>query len=275
MKTRLALTSVILFCSLSIAACAPRSSVVERYVSHTIQGQKQRINLDAVQDAFFSTSGKDFNSWMSAFEKRVNEIYEGTDVVSIDATRQSGKLLVTGYIDKQHKQGFVDGDEKLFTIEQTGDAVNNQMPCRVADQYGNTYWQGNRSILDNPFLQMMLISHFMNGWGGRYYTPYDRYSVLQTYRTDYRATPQWSRQQTANQGFFSRFKTNPTNGNLRSTSGFGTTMSSGSPLSNRSFSGASTGSGSFGNRSGSSSSWGGMRRSAGFSSRGWGGFRRR
>jgi hypothetical protein len=279
---------------LVLGGCSSQSSRVEHYVSPQaqVQGESQKINLEEVQKAFWdskSGSAKDFNTWMAAFEKRVNEIYDGKEVVSVDATRKEGKLVVVGYIDQKKQPGFVDGDEKLFTIEQTGDAVNNEMPYRVSGYDNRPYYEGHRSILDNPFLQMMLISHFMGGgWGGRYYTPYSQVGILGGYRDTYRATPQYAQQQASNQGFFSRFKKNSAGG-LQSTKGFGggDFSSSSQPTKRNWFGGTGSPTGSAASSatsSATSSGWGG-RRSSGSgifggggmrsSGRSWGGFRRR
>jgi len=317
-QTWIAMIALVFTASLSLSSCSTEATQVEHYVSPKIEGEAQKINLDEVQKAFFDSKGKDFNSWMGAFEKRVNEIYDGKEIVSLDATRKEGKLSVTGFISKDNKEtkeGFQPGDEKLFTIEQTGEAVNNEMPYRVTGSNDRPYYEGHRSILDNPFLQMMLISHFMGGgWGGRYYTPPSRVVILHDSRDSFRSSPDFSQQQSRNQGFFSRWKSNP-QGQLQSNKSFGDTnfssantsskrgwfggssagtsggsSSSGSALggtsSSGSLSGSSStlGSGSSSSSSGSSgSSWGG-RRSSGSglfggssrtTSRSWGGFRRR
>jgi hypothetical protein len=261
----------------SLSGCSS-GGLTEHYVSPRVQGASARINLDAVQKAFWDTKGNDLNSWMSAFEKRVNEIYEGKEIVSIDATRQNGHLLVTGYIDTQKKEGFVAGDDKLFSIEQTGDAVNNEMPYRLNGQDGQVYYEGRHSILDNPFLQALLISHLMGGWGGRYYTPYDRVVVLDNYRNTYRQTPSYMQQTASNRDFASRFKTRAFGG-VQSSNSFGnSSFSSNSGTTNRTWGGSST---SYSNSSGSSSVWGGRRSTSSFGSyrsssfgRSWGGRRR-
>ena len=283
-----AFLSLLVVGSVTLAGCSMHSERVEHYVSPQVQGEAQKINLEEVQKAFWDSKGKDFNTWMSAFEKRVNEIYDGKEVVSVDATRKEGKLVVTGYIDNVHKEGFQTGDEKLFTIEQTGEATEDkQMPYRVSDNNDRPYYEGRHSFLDNPFLQMMLISHFMGGgWGGHYYTPYQNINVIHSYRDSYRGTPQYSQQQASNQGFFSRFKSNP-NGGLQSAKPIGGSSpfsSAASTTSKRSWfggSGSSTSSGGIlPTESSSTSAWGGRRSSgaglfSGRSSRSWGGFRRR
>ncbi|MBS2009196.1 MAG: hypothetical protein JST01_19235 [Cyanobacteria bacterium SZAS TMP-1] len=254
------------------------SSHKEHYVSGAIQGEAQKINLEEVHKAFFETKGADFNAQMAAFEKRVNEIYEGEGVVALDATRENNRLVVTGFISKSNKPGFQPGDEKLFTIEQTGDVVNNDMPYRVAGYDGRPYYEGHRSILDSPLVQMMVLSHMMGGFGGRYYTPYSSYGGLMGYRNTWRATPQYSSQKASNTNFFSRFS-KKSDGGLQSATKFGGgSFSGGEATARRSWGGFGPSS----STSTSSSGWGG-RRSPGIGTfsgfgggrRGWGGRRGR
>jgi hypothetical protein len=264
-----------------LSGCSFGGGPTERYVSPKVEGASSKINLDEVQKAFFESKGKDLNSWMGAFEKRVNEIYEGKEIVSIDATRHDGRLLVTGYIDTQKKEGFVAGDDKLFSIEQTGEAANNEMPYRLSGQDGQTYYEGHHSLLDNPFLQAMLISHLMGGWGGRYSTPMDRTVVLGNYRDSYRQTPNYVQQTASNRDFATRFKTKAFGGGLQSTNKFGnSSFSSTTGATNRTWGGGTvSGSGA----AGTASTWGGRRSTSSFGSfrsssfgggRGWGGRRR-
>jgi len=267
----------------SLSACSMGSSHRQHYVSGAIQGESQKINLEEVQKAFFETKGSDFNSQMAAFEKRVNEIYDGEGVVALDATRENNRLVVTGFISKGNKPGFQPGDEKLFTIEQTGDVVNNDMPYRVSGNDGRPYYEGHRSILDSPFVQMMVLSHMMGGFGGRYYTPYANYGGLMGYRNTWRQSPQYSQQKASNTSFFSRFS-KKSDGGLRSSTGFGGGgFSGGDSTAKRSWGGMSSSSSSPSGSSTSSFGWGG-RRSTGIGSggglfsggrRGWGGRRGR
>ncbi len=252
------------------------SAPTEHYVSSQVKGESAKINLDEVKTAFWDTKGKDFNEWMGAFEKRVNEIYEGKEVVSIDASRKTGNLTVTGYIDDQKEQGYQNGEEKLFTIEQTGDVTNNDLPYRVSGHNGQPYYEGNHSILGSPFVQMMVLSHLMGGWGGRYYTPHTQTVIIRDHRDNFRSSPGFGSQKTANESFNSRYKTNSAGGGFASKKGFGTSSVSGATGSTtkRSWGG-------FGNSSSSSTSsgsmWGGRRSSSPFSGGrrgGWGGRRR-
>lgn len=272
MKRCLSILSVLCI-ALTVTGCA--KSNVEHYVSNQpeIQMNTSKINLDEVQKAFFESKGTDFKTWMGAFEKRVNEIYDGEEIVSIDATRENNKLVVTGYIDNKKEPGFQKDDQKLFAIEQTGEVVNNDMPYRVANHDGTTHYEGHRSILDNPFIQMMMFSHMMNMWGGRYHTPYDRFGTLGSQRTAWRSSPQYETQKASNQGFMSRFKSKANGSGLQSKNTFGSGFSSGTTEKRRSWFGGSSSSSS---SSGTSSMWGGRRSgsSSGFRMRGFGGRRR-
>lgn len=180
----------------------------ETYQSPQVEGQSARINLEQVEEAFFNTRSKDnnFQSWMSALEKRVNEIYEGPEIVSLDASRETGKLVVTGYVEDRKQQGYQSGEEKLFSIEQTGDAVNNQMPYKVANGDGQVFHEGSRSILDNPFIQMMLFAGMLNMWGGRYFTPMPAIVSLGDYRDNYRQSSSFARQRQSNRAFQQRYQ---------------------------------------------------------------------
>ncbi len=273
-RTLISFLALSLIMPLSLAGCGGSSSSgpSEHYVSSTVKGEEQKINLEEVKKAFWETQGKDFNGWMAALEKRINEIYEGKEVVSLDASRETGKLAVTGYIEKNDKSGYQDGEEKLFTIEQTGDVTNNELPYRVAGHDGQPYYAGHHSILDSPFVQMMVLSHLMGGWGGRYYTPYPQTVILRDHRDGFRGSPAYTSQKSTNQDFSSRYKRNLSGSGLASKKGFGNDSYSTTGATtkrswgffNKSTSSTSTTKPSFG--------WGGRRSFGG--SRGWGGRRR-
>lgn len=271
MNAKIHALAVAIALSVGLTACSTQSIQEEHYVSPKVHIDSQKINLEEVQKAFWDSKGNDLASWMGSFEKRVNEIYDGQEVISIDATRKSKLLLVTGFIDKDGKEGFDAGDEKLFSIEQTGDAVNNEMPYRVNGYNDRPYYEGHHSFLGNPFLQAMLLSHAFGSFGG-YYTRPTQVVVLKEHRDSYRQTPQFEQQKTANQGFFSRFKSK-SSGGLESSKKFGASDFSSSSGSDKSRSWNSSSS------TNASSSWG-RRRSSGSSlfgsslRRGWGGRRR-
>lgn len=267
----------ILLC-VGLTACStttgPERVVEEHYVSPKVQGDSQKINLEEVDKAFWDSKGKDLPSWMGAFEKRVNEIYDGKEVVAIDATRKNDKLNVTGYIDKNDKEGFQPEDEMLFTLEQTGDAVNNEMPYRVSGHDGRPYYEAQHGFMSNPFLQAMLISHAFSALS--YSTRPSQVVILRDHRDAFRQTPAYTEQKATNDNFMSRARKNSAGG-MASTKKFGSgDFSASSGTRSRSWTGSSADPSSSSN---SSSGWG-RRRSSGpsmFGSslrRGWGGRRR-
>jgi uncharacterized membrane protein YgcG len=271
-----ALFSATVALTLALTGCARHDEQEAHYVSPQVQGQAARINLEEVDKAFWASKGSDFNSWMGNFEKRVNEIYDGKEIVGIDAQRQTDKLVVTGFIDKNNQPGFQSDDDKLFTIEQTGQAANDQVPYRVSGYNGSTpyvYQESHHSLLDNPFLQAFLISQMFHGWGGHYYTPHSHYTVIHHYRDSYRTTPYYHSQQASNRDFNSRFKQKALGGGFESNRKFGDSSFSSGGQKKRSWFGRSSDSTSSGS---SGSFWGGRRSSSSSSSSsgsrsGWGG----
>lgn len=236
-----------------ITGCGGNS---QHYSSPIAQGDSGRINLDAVQEAFWQTKGSNFDSWMNSFEKRVNEIYQGDEVLSIDAGREGNRLTVTGFVDKNKKQGFQSDDDKVFAIAQTGDVRNDSMPYRMEGANGQSYYNGHHSILGNPLVQMFILSHLMRP---RYFTPPERISTLDRHRGLFRKSPGYAAQKKKN---FSFFKTKSDAG-LKSSNGF---KSFGEGRKKRTWFGSK--------KSTSGSSWGG-RRSRSNSSHSSGGGRRR
>ena len=256
----------------------------ERYSSAQVQGATARINLDAVRKAFETTQGGDMNAWMGAFERRVNEIYEGSETVAIDAARKDGQVVVAGFIERNGTGGFQQGDDRLFVIEQTGAAANNQVPYRVANHDGQTYYQGSSGFGGmGTFMMGMMAGQLMSNWGG-YHTPRSHYSTLSSHRTSYRNTPSYQSQVRQNTSFASRFKAKAAGG-VQSNRSFGQGgVSQGGTTSRRTWGGTTGGStGADASTSGtksSGSSWGGRRSSSSAesgssssSTGGWGGRR--
>ncbi len=266
-----------------LGGCSPsRSARSEHYTSANVQGDDEKINLDAVHQAFFETSGKSFAEWMPNFEKRVNEIYQGDDIVSIDADKADGMVRVAGYLDKDGQQGLGGGDEKLFELKQTAPADDKGFQYSMSGQGGQPYYNGypppayHHGILDNPFVQMFVLSQLLRP-GFSYFTPPGQHTVLRDYRTSYRQTPRFRTQTSQNKGFFGKMFSKKSE-RLKSSRGFGDGTGGGAGGSRkRSWFGSSGSNDSrwsgrrssgWGSSSGRSSSWGGSSR------RSWGGRRR-
>src|SRR3712207_235070 len=73
-------------------------------------GAQGRINLDDVQQAYRDAySSEGFQ--VEKFEKRVNEIYEGDNVVVVRADRQGEQVLITGWEDLNGDKQARDGED--------------------------------------------------------------------------------------------------------------------------------------------------------------------
>ncbi|MBU6428009.1 MAG: hypothetical protein KGR26_03280 [Cyanobacteria bacterium REEB65] len=262
-------------------------SAAQHFDSGAIGGEAQKINLDEVHRAFYETAGSDFNSWMENFEKRVNEIYQGNDVVQVAADKNGNMIRVTGYIDRNGQPGYQPGaDETLFQLQQTGPANGSQgFPYTMTGYNGSPYYQGyppsmyyHHGLLDNPFVQLFVLSHLLTpSW--HYYTPPARMTVLHHYVASYRQTPAFRTQTTRNKGFFSRMFSRGGTGLARSSKGFGSGNGSSWGAKNRSWYGGSQGGSPWsgkrnGSAFGSGSGWGSQRSFGGFGGgSGWGGRR--
>lgn len=270
------------------------------YVSAQVNGQPARINLEQVRQAFWATQGNDMNTAMRAFEQRVNEIYEGDEIVQVDAARQSQGLLVVGFIDRNGQPGFQPGDDRLFTIEQTSAANNGQIGYSMTGWNNQPYYNGYYTYHDHGsglgFMTGLMLGHMLWGhWGTgyHYYTPVEHIHVIHDYRTTYRTSPTYHLQQQQNHVFTTRFNKQNATGGLASNRKFGgaSSTTSGSTTGRRwgggNSSGTTTttttttnsGSGWGGRRSSSSStstttrSWGSGSSSSSSSGSSWGGRR--
>src|SRR5689334_10666595 len=98
-----------------VTGCSREPDRVERWA--TTENTNVKIDWDKVNQAYKDASGPE------DLEKRINEIYQGDEIISIAVHDQDDKTqVVTGFFDK-NKNGAVDESEKIFTIkrEPTGE----------------------------------------------------------------------------------------------------------------------------------------------------------
>src|SRR5512139_604194 len=98
--------------------CAPDDpKSVERWA--TTENTNVKIDWDKVNKAYQEANGPE------DLEKRINEIYEGDELISVAVADQDDKTqVVTGFFDK-NKSGSVDEGEQIFTIKRTPTAEGN------------------------------------------------------------------------------------------------------------------------------------------------------
>jgi hypothetical protein len=163
-------------------------------------GQAGRINLEAVEEAM--QKSKD----VSEFEKKVNEIYQGDEMVLIEVKNEAnGEQLVSGYADLNNNgQIDYDSDDKLFTFRrwfENGVSRGEMRGYGVNSYYYRPYPSGIDflttwmlfSALSRPMYAVPI-----------YHTTIADVQGLRNYRTTYRSTPSYRDQINTNRQFESR-----------------------------------------------------------------------
>ena len=237
---------------LSLGACSKREQWAET------SGKAGQINLEAVEDAMKKSSD------VSEFEKKVNEIYTGDEMVLVEVRNEGREQLVSGYADLNDNLEIDSPDDKLFTFRRWYEGDNPRYEMRghgVNSYYHHTYPMGTNLLTTYLLVSALTRPMYMSPV---YHTTVVQRQATRQYRTNYRQTPSYRNQVSANR----RFQT-------RMSSKHGTTYRKASPSASRTqwarskgvnLSKATRSSKGF-SRSSSRSSWGGR------VSRGFGGFR--
>jgi hypothetical protein len=164
--------------------CRDRDGGTDRWV--TTDNTNVKIDWDKVNEAYKLAEGPE------DFEKRVNEIYEGDEVVSVavqdlDASQQ----VVTGFFDK-NTNGAVEDEEKIFTIQRTvtGEGAAQYETMGYGPAYGY-YHSPMLSIVSGMVIGSMLSNAFRPNYVPVYTRPYtttaQRATSLHGQRSSYRA----------------------------------------------------------------------------------------
>src|ERR1043165_7266478 len=110
--------------------CDSEPKKVDRWA--TTENTNHKLDWGKVNEAYKQASGP------QDLEKRINEIYEGDEVISIAVQDQDNKTqVVTGFFDK-NTNGTVDDGEKIFTIkrEPTGEGTAQYQTMGYGPYYG-------------------------------------------------------------------------------------------------------------------------------------------
>jgi hypothetical protein len=183
-RFRQALVTIVAASALTVAGCSTDRGGTERWT--TTENTTVPIDWDKVNEAYKLAEGP------QDFERRVNEIYEGEEVVSVAVQDKDAKTqVVTGFFDK-NGNGQVEDPEKIFSIQRdiTGDGTAQIATTGYGPYYG--YHSPLLSIASGMLIGSMLSSAFMPGYapmyGRPYVTPTSRVSQLSTQRSSYRAS---------------------------------------------------------------------------------------
>jgi hypothetical protein len=111
MLTKSKLLAAVLGVSLLAGGCDMGSRGNDRWA--TTENTNVKIDWDKVNAAYKEASGPE------DLEKRINEIYEGDEIISISVKDEgASQQVVTGFFDKD-KDGGVGETEKIFTITRS------------------------------------------------------------------------------------------------------------------------------------------------------------
>lgn len=164
-------------------ACTPDGSRTERWA--TTENTNVKIDWDKVNEAYKQADGP------ADLERRVNEIYEGDELISIHVNDVDAKTqMVTGFFDKDG-DGQVAEAEKIFTVQRTltGEGQAQMQTTGYGHYYG--YTSPMLSIASGMLLGSMMSSMFMPSYVPVYTQPYvtspGRRGELSAHRTGYRA----------------------------------------------------------------------------------------
>ncbi len=240
-------------------------------------GTQGALNLDAVKEAFQKRPN------VAEFEKRVNEIFEGDNLILLHAEDIGNAFRIDAKEDLDKNEKVSDGDDLIFRmtvkngmVTLQGMGVNSyykeSWPYDPAkeERYHRTY---HRSHYRGPYFYHW-YGYGGRRWGGSYYTPRDNYTSIRQHRDSYRKGSDFKTQVKQNGAYENRMasKHKSTYGtatrapSAKRTSYVKSTAASGKFNSKTSSSGWAVRS-----RSGVKSSFG--RSSGGFSSSSRGGFR--
>ncbi len=166
----------------SVVACSDREGI-DRWA--TTENTNVDIDWDKVNEAYKTADGPE------DLEKKINEIYEGDEIISIHVKDEDAKVqVVTGFFDK-NKSGSIDEGEKIFTIKRN---LTTEGTGEYQTQ-GYGYYGGYHSPMMSIVSGMILGSMLSNAFSPRYVPVYTnayttssaRASTLSSSRSSYRA----------------------------------------------------------------------------------------
>jgi hypothetical protein len=170
--------------ALATAGCDKGQEPTERWA--TTENTSVAIDWDKVNEAYKLAEGPE------DFERRVNEIYEGSEIVSVSVQDLDDKVqVVTGFFDK-NSNGAVEDEEKIFTIrrEIKGEGTAQVQTTGHGPVYGY-YHSPFLSIASGMLVGSMLANSFRPNYAPAYSRPYTtsmtRAGDLRAQRQSYRA----------------------------------------------------------------------------------------
>jgi hypothetical protein len=188
MIARTKLLAAALAIAFGIGASGCDTSGSDRRVERWATTENTRVKMDwgAVNEAY-----KQANS-PADLERRINEIYQGDEVISISVADVDAKTqTVTGFFDR-NTNGTVDEGEKIFTIRRdiTGDgqAQFQTTGHGAFSGYASPFFSVVSGMVVGSMLSNLFMPNYVPAYTRPYTTPSTRVDQLAQSRSSYRAT---------------------------------------------------------------------------------------
>ena len=179
-KTKLLASALSVALIVPVAAgCSRETETVDRWA--TTENTNVKIDWDKVNQAYKDANGPE------DLEKRINEIYEGDEIISIAVVDQDDKTqIVTGFFDK-NTNGSVEDEEKIFTIKRQPTPDGAQVQTTGHGAYAG-YYSPFWTIASSMMMGAMISNMFSPRYAPMAYTTnQSRIGQLQNQRSSYRA----------------------------------------------------------------------------------------
>jgi hypothetical protein len=165
----------------ALPACGP--SPTDRWV--VTENTNVAIDWDAVGKAYLAAEGPE------DFERRVNEIYEGDEIISVSVQDLDERTqVVTGFFDKDEDGAAAEG-EKIFSLRRdvtSQDAAKYQISGHGAyASYHSPVWDIMMGMAMGSMISRMFMPGYMPMYTAGYTTSPARRGQLASQRSSYRA----------------------------------------------------------------------------------------
>ena len=184
-----------------IIGCGGKTSRPQDWIATDVA--TGRINLDAVKDAL--ETSKD----MSEFEKRVNEIYEGDNLILIRVEEKGAQKIISGFEDLNQSNAIEEAkDDKLFSIT----VKEKDYEFRGYGTNDYYYYSGGYSDYydddddDKRFMYWLKRTPHSTSDPIMYQTSRRRAAQLGLERDRFRGSSAYTAQRSANKAFFAQQK---------------------------------------------------------------------
>ncbi|SVC64462.1 uncharacterized protein METZ01_LOCUS317316, partial [marine metagenome] len=205
---------IVSLCIWGVVKASTAKSSVDKWAESP--GTSGFINLDEVQKSCLDSN----NSKTENFEKRINEIFEGDNLILLDVQGRERGFLLSAIEDlnKNEKPDLVgtSGDEVVFQLEVLGSGPNNAKLTGkgVNSDFKSTFTYPmpniDRASADNYYRTNGYYPYYYSYYGYRgyrYYTPRRRYRTMMVYRRGYRSSSRYRTQIISNGRYYGNYRT--------------------------------------------------------------------